>query len=448
MTETLLGVRYLFALPAALAVGVGAALAPVAAVVAAGLTATVLGMRTRAGWVLAAGILLLPITPALNPWPGFDVAVSRLWIPATVLLWPRKSRPNQLLFWLGLAVVWGALSALWAGGSAVWAVRKAFVWATLWPLAFAVYWWLREGEGAERAFVRAIAGAGVLAAGAALIGWLGSAAFWLARVTPLFAGATVAETVQSFSSWFVHVGGRDVLRAVGTLPDPHTLGAVLVVALPFMAVVWQSAVRPRQKAAWFASMVLAVGIIALTFSRSAYAGLAAAGFVAACRLGRKFVLIFSATAALTFAVPFVGERTLVAVDLGEGSNAERLVAWRTGFATAVTHPLGVGLGNYPLLVRSEGDFTYRTPVSTHNTYLELAAETGVVGLGLWLALLGGAFFALGRASPAPSAMAGLASLIGFAVLSFFDIMMFSPVVVPLVAAVLGYAAAAARKQQT
>ncbi|MBI4385482.1 O-antigen ligase family protein [Candidatus Parcubacteria bacterium] len=445
MTKTLLGTEQLFVLPIVLAVGAAAALAPVATAVSVGLTAAVLGMRARAGWVLAAGILLLPLTPALNLWPGFDVAASRLWIPAVVLLWPRKSRPNGLLFLLGFVVVWGLLGALWAEGSAVWALRKAFVWGTLLPLACAVYWWLREDEGAERAFVPAMAGAGVLAAGAALVGWLSSAAFWLARVTPLFSGATVAETVQSFSSWFVHVGGRDMLRAVGTLPDPHTLGAVLVVTLPFMVAAWHSAVRPRQRAAWFAALVLATGMIALTFSRSAYAGLAAAGFVAACRLGRRFVLIFFAAAVLALAVPFVGERTLGAVDVGEGSNAERLRAWHAGFAAAVTHPTGVGLGNYALLVRPEGAFTYRTPVSAHNTYLELAVETGVVGLILWLALLGGALFALGRASPSPIAMAGLASLVGFAVLSFFDIMIFSPVVVPLAASVLGYAAAVSRK---
>lgn len=437
----------LFALPAALAVGVGAALAPVATSVAAALAATVLGLRARAGWVLAAGILLLPLIPALNPWPGFDMAASRLWIPAVALLWPRKSRLSQVIVWLGFFVLWGALSALWAEGSAVWAWRKAFVWITLWPLAVVVYWWLREDGGAERAFVRAMAGAGALAAAAGLIGWVSGAAFWLAQVTPLFAGATVAETVRLFSSWFVHLGARDVLRAVGTLPDPHTLGVVLVITLPFMAAAWRSAVRPSQKAAWLALSVLAAGVIALTFSRSAYVGLVFAGLVAAWRLGRKFVLTFCAVAVLALAVPFVGERIVAVADLGEGSNAERMAAWRSGFVMAVTHPLGVGLGNYSLLVRPEGGFNYRTPVSAHNAYLELAAETGVVGFGLWLALLGSAFFALGRASSLAGALAGLTSLVGFAVLSLFDIMMFSPVVVPLVAAVVGYAAAVSRTQK-
>jgi putative inorganic carbon (hco3(-)) transporter len=70
----------------------------------------------------------------------------------------------------------------------------------------------------------------------------------------------------------------------------------------------------------------------------------------------------------------------------EGSAAERLEVQKTAWRVFVDHPvLGVGLGCYP-----QANAMY-SPVlgylDTHNTYLNLAAELGVPGLLLWLALV-------------------------------------------------------------
>jgi len=78
----------------------------------------------------------------------------------------------------------------------------------------------------------------------------------------------------------------------------------------------------------------------------------------------------------------------------------RLFSWSPGDLAGVAggfleKPVfGVGLGNYsrevsPLAV-------YRNPITSHNLYLDLAAETGIFGLAAWLILIGGSLGQLVR----------------------------------------------------
>jgi len=81
------------------------------------------------------------------------------------------------------------------------------------------------------------------------------------------------------------------------------------------------------------------------------------------------------------------------------STAERLAHWIAGFRMFITHPLfGVGIGNYPdaypnyyitIFVNSLGH--------AHNYYINIAAETGAVGLTALLLFLMATFVAGGQA---------------------------------------------------
>jgi O-antigen ligase len=70
----------------------------------------------------------------------------------------------------------------------------------------------------------------------------------------------------------------------------------------------------------------------------------------------------------------------------EGSAGERWEIQKTAFAIFSDNPaLGVGLGRY-----EEFNALYRPDLGfrdTHNTYLNLAAETGLVGLVLWIMMI-------------------------------------------------------------
>ena len=81
------------------------------------------------------------------------------------------------------------------------------------------------------------------------------------------------------------------------------------------------------------------------------------------------------------------------------STAERLAHWIAGIHMFLDHPiLGVGIGNYPdayphyyitIFVNSLGH--------AHNYYINIAAETGIIGLTVFLCFLIAMFFAAGSA---------------------------------------------------
>ncbi len=114
---------------------------------------------------------------------------------------------------------------------------------------------------------------------------------------------------------------------------------------------------------------------------------------------RPFVVVFvalaGAVAAAFFSLdPGAWERVTTFDDGGNGRADLWQVAWRmTG-----DHPvIGVGLNNFVVeardYVRQPGalefvDLIAERPHVAHNTFLQLLAETGIVGLALFLGLLG------------------------------------------------------------
>lgn len=91
--------------------------------------------------------------------------------------------------------------------------------------------------------------------------------------------------------------------------------------------------------------------------------------------------------------------SFVAPSTQDYSTAERLAHWIAGIRMFLTHPLtGVGIGNYPdaypsyyltIFVNSLGH--------AHNYYINIAAETGVIGLAAFLLFLIAIFVAGGSA---------------------------------------------------
>ena len=86
----------------------------------------------------------------------------------------------------------------------------------------------------------------------------------------------------------------------------------------------------------------------------------------------------------------------------EGS-AGRADEWRIGVEMLRDHPVaGVGLGNFSVLEPAYGiadvdllkpQYVFENRLETHNTYLQVASELGLVGLGLVLTLVAGTFMA-------------------------------------------------------
>ncbi len=196
----------------------------------------------------------------------------------------------------------------------------------------------------------------------------------------------------------------DLDRLGGTIADPNLLAAVLVVsfvlAVALAATTRSFAIRFSLAGAAALSLVS----VFLTASRGGLVGLAAA-LVTAIVLarGRRAAALGGALVVVAVSVIYVG-----AFDPGaahryataDGGNG-RTDLWKVGWRMAEANPVrGVGAGNFRdasahyVLTEpgkiADSEFIIDQPRFAHNVYLEVLAELGVIGLALFLALLGAA----------------------------------------------------------
>ncbi len=210
-------------------------------------------------------------------------------------------------------------------------------------------------------------------------------------------------------------------RIAGPLGDPNFFAQILVLALPVaIALALREPRRPRRLLAGAAALVIAPALM-LTYSRGAGLALGvelAVLIVLSRRRLRAAAAALAAAVLLALLAPAeVGRRLGTFAELLPGGESatlepdssfgERRLVTRTAWEMFVSAPVaGVGAGNY---TAHFGDFAdrvgsaerfYDAPGEAHyphSLYLEIAAETGVLGLGAFALVLAAAAAALARA---------------------------------------------------
>jgi O-antigen ligase len=191
-------------------------------------------------------------------------------------------------------------------------------------------------------------------------------------------------------------------RIGGIVGDPNELASVLVVGL-VLAVTLAAILRRRtigRAMVAGCALLLLLGVF-LTLSRGGLLALAVVMVVAVLNAGRwrAAVLVLAVLAAAgavgyfsTFASPVARARVTTA-----GSGSGRTGLWTVGWRMVEAHPVrGVGAGNFAVssvhyLLRPgtiPSDYlVVDIPQVAHNVYLQLLAETGVIGLALFLGIV-------------------------------------------------------------
>jgi len=246
----------------------------------------------------------------------------------------------------------------------------------------------------------------------------------------LFLGA-LAETAIGAVQVALRLGppefliGGAILRAYGTFGQPNPLAGYLNLSLPILlGVALFTGVRWLKVLAWLAVVAVAT-ILVITLSRGAWLGFSVAllvmGVVASRRLAVAIWLGLLALSIVILAavfgvIPF-GVTTSVLAAFGLAgvnfdsvtaenfSAVQRLAFWQAGLNMFVDNPvLGVGIGNYIQAYPKYAASGWQLVLGhAHDYYLNAAAETGLVGLAAYLALVAGAFRQLGlslRSAPA------------------------------------------------
>jgi len=200
----------------------------------------------------------------------------------------------------------------------------------------------------------------------------------------------------------------DVSRVGSLFGDPNYFAAVLVTgfALALALNRARSLTVFGQSTAAVAAGLCLLGIL-LSVSRGGLIALAvtllAAVFLAGRwrgRLAGATVLVALAALVYFFALAPAADRARLTSSQGGGSG--RTTIWKVGWREVQHHPiLGVGAGNFsdagaryviePGLINHNATgytaYFIDTPTVAHNTYLEILAEEGIVGLMIFLAII-------------------------------------------------------------
>jgi O-antigen ligase len=301
---------------------------------------------------------------------GLLLAIS--WI-ATVAT-RRDSRPEftsahpGLTYVLMLFVGWVAVSQLWAAdsGAAFTALTRLTLNAVLFLIVFSA---VRNSK----------------------------QAIWV--IAAFIAGACLDAV---YGLLFVSSQPGNLQRLTSSIDNPNELASILVAAL-VLSVGLAGALRriPLARFAAFGATALCAAGIFLTGSRGGLVGLTVA-LVAFLIVGKRWrgrVLVISVivgVAGLAY-FEYVASADIRAHISTVGSGTGRLDLWTVGWRMVEANPLtGVGAGNFPVssvhyLLQpgaiENGRYFVGTPKVTHNSYLELWDELGIVGLLLFLTIV-------------------------------------------------------------
>ena len=157
---------------------------------------------------------------------------------------------------------------------------------------------------------------------------------------------------------------------------------------------------PYDKVLWTAWFVcFGVGLL-LCFSRGVWLSvIVAAGFLL-MQLGRgvthkKILFVGAACLLLLICLNLPGvyniivERITSALDISYASNRARLLRWGQAVTMFLENPiLGKGYGAFAMLYEEDvalvGSYTAQYQLGAHSEYLQVMAELGIVGLGVWI----------------------------------------------------------------
>lgn len=227
--------------------------------------------------------------------------------------------------------------------------------------------------------------------------------------------AAVAVFSALFTIQKITFGGGPslILRGNGFAGGANSAARYFTIALVFLVYLRNNTEKgPFLSGALLSSIAVLVVGVAYTVSRTGFLLLVVAiGMLLIQRSlsGSQQQLAFLATLAITviFFIPDLiltllrFDNMLQAVQLGTDTVGLRYTLWEAGWQMWSDHPLaGVGIGQFPSNLPFYGKTLHLKfqNLGAHNMYIQILAETGIIGLILFAGLLGSALKSLRQAA--------------------------------------------------
>ncbi|MDP3794637.1 MAG: O-antigen ligase family protein [bacterium] len=239
--------------------------------------------------------------------------------------------------------------------------------------------------------------------------------YWWGQMVSLgMYGSQWANIATNFgNTWFSYSGGGLRLRMFSIFPDSHSFPLYLLTVLPFLfALLFDRSLRTlwNRRSLWLSFFAMHLAMI-LSGTRGIWAGALAPALALAVSWRpmpllrphvnklllslAAFALMFPLAWGLILLPQFHEEATTPSrdvflsrltslIDTQETSNSGRIAIWKKTLQSIAKYPLlGVGIGNYPLVLNQD-IAAAKAGSSAHNLFLHLAAEMGIAALAVFL----------------------------------------------------------------
>ncbi len=276
----------------------------------------------------------------------------------------------------------------------------------------------------------------------------------------------IAAFFSGMDGIYQRLAGHDLFRKFSMFENmkitaafkaPNDFGTYVATVLPLpLALIAFSVMDWRKKAGLFVLSLLFAACLVLTFARGAWLGFFAGFLFLLVFTGRRrfiaTLVILAVLAALTVLVapPAIKAQLGSLSQLGsDTSSMDRLLIWKTGWRMFLDRPVfGHGLNTFMSIFERYKPADYVWIVYAHNCFLQMAAETGITGLLIFLwfcaSVLGRAisnFFAEPDKFMKAAAIGAAACIIATLTNSFVDTNLYSLPLAVLFWSLCGLAAA-------
>ncbi len=191
-------------------------------------------------------------------------------------------------------------------------------------------------------------------------------------------------------------GYRVDVGVKGLFGNPNDLALHLVTMIPLAVCLGLASKSRVMRVVYFAAAILFVSANTVTYSRGGFLGLVAASVVMVWKLGRRqrlgvsIVSIVVGTIFILVAPGNYGVRILSIFGLAAdpvGSSDQRRELLERSILVTLRNPWGIGIGNFPIVgIRN---------LVTHNSFTQVSAELGILGLIAYLIFMISPFRKLG-----------------------------------------------------
>jgi O-antigen ligase len=208
--------------------------------------------------------------------------------------------------------------------------------------------------------------------------------------------------------WQVYHNVYPGLRPGGVSGDCNYFASSALITLPMAYYFWRASSRSWITILCLSSIGMSLMAMMLGASRGGFLGLLAGLLMIIWRSKakiRNMIVIATTVGPIVFLMPSSPLQRLVHPDYADHLGADiRIMLWKAGWRMIQEHPLfGVGLGNFLGMTGVYVDRTMFYGTATEkmqglacNSFLELTAELGIIGLTVFIGILVATYFSLDR----------------------------------------------------